>query len=177
MWPLQLERCGRRLTGSCPRPPQLPRRGAEAVLSEKGGSMPLLNRIATATVALASVTAAGLTMTPAASAAPAARPAFLAHFHKIRNIASTVPANGDINPYGVAVVRQSRGRLRRGDVLVSNFNNAKNLQGTGTTIVEISPGGHRSQFARISAGQLPGKCPGGVGLTTEIGRASCRERG
>jgi hypothetical protein len=130
--------------------------------------MPLLNRIATATVALASVTAAGLTMTPAASAAPAARPAFLAHFHKIRNIASTVPANGDINPYGVAVVRQSRGRLRRGDVLVSNFNNAKNLQGTGTTIVEISPGGHRSQFARISAGQLPGKCPGGVGLTTAL---------
>src|ERR1019366_507408 len=75
------KRCGRRLTGSCPRPPQLPRRGAEAVLSEKGVSMPLHNRIATAAVALASVTAAGLTMTPAASAAPAARPAFLAHFH------------------------------------------------------------------------------------------------
>jgi hypothetical protein len=130
--------------------------------------MSLLTRIATGAVAMASVTAAGLTMTPAASATPTAHPSFLAHFHKNSHVASTVPASGDVNPYGVAVVRQSRGRLHRGDVLVSNFNNSKNLQGTGTTIVEISPGGHRTQFARIRAAQLPGACPGGVGLTTAL---------
>ena len=64
--------------------------------------------------------------------------------HKLTTIGSTVPANGDVNPYGVAVVPHSRGRLHRGDVLVSNFNNKANLQGTGTTIVQVSPGGHRT---------------------------------
>src|SRR5947209_3024775 len=55
---------------------------------------------------------------------------------------STVPANGDVNPYGVAFVPASfpgGGVLNPGDVLVSNFNNSKNLQGTGTTIVRVTP--------------------------------------
>jgi hypothetical protein len=60
------------------------------------------------------------------------------------------------------------GRLHRGDVLVSNFNNSKNQQGTGTTIVEVSPSHHASVFAKISAAHLPGACPGGVGLTTAL---------
>jgi hypothetical protein len=51
------------------------------------------------------------------------------------------PAKGDQNPYGVAVVSHSTGGLVRGDVLVSNFNNAKNEQGTGSSIVEVSPRG------------------------------------
>ena len=50
----------------------------------------------------------------------------------------------------MAVVRHSEGRLVQGNVLVSNFNNSKNLQGTGTTIVQISPGGHRTVFAQSS---------------------------
>jgi len=54
---------------------------------------------------------------------------------RISTIASTVPPNGDVNPYGVAVVPMSMGSLVQGDVLVSNFNNSQNLQGTGTTIV------------------------------------------
>jgi hypothetical protein len=60
------------------------------------------------------------------------------------------------------------GHLHRGDVLVSNFNAKSNLQGTGTTIVEISPNGHRSLFARVNPRNLPGRCPGGVGLTTAL---------
>jgi hypothetical protein len=51
---------------------------------------------------------------------------------------STVPANGDENPYGVAFVPEGfprGGMIRTGDVLVSNFNNNANIQGTGTTIV------------------------------------------
>src|SRR5437899_12141481 len=48
---------------------------------------------------------------------------------------STIPANGDVNPYGVAFVPSGfprGGVLRPGDVLVSNFNASSNLQGTGT---------------------------------------------
>jgi hypothetical protein len=51
---------------------------------------------------------------------------------------------------------------------VSNFNNKANLQGTGTTIVQISPKGVRTLFAQINANRLPGSCPGGVGLTTAL---------
>jgi hypothetical protein len=57
---------------------------------------------------------------------------------------STVPNNGDVNPYGVAFVPQgfpSGGALAAGDVLVSNFNNGDNKQGTGTTIIQLRPGG------------------------------------
>jgi hypothetical protein len=93
---------------------------------------------------------------------------FIGKFHKITTVASTVPGNGDVNPYGVAVVRHGRGKLVRGDVLVSNFNNSTNLQGTGTTIVQVSPQGTRSLFAHITAAGLPGPCPGGVGLTTAL---------
>jgi hypothetical protein len=63
---------------------------------------------------------------------------------------STVPSNQDVNPYGVAIVPENfprGGLLHPGDVLVSNFNNSKNVQGTGTTIVQIQPGsGQQSLF-------------------------------
>ncbi|MBZ5613727.1 MAG: hypothetical protein LAO23_06935 [Acidobacteriia bacterium] len=81
---------------------------------------------------------------------------------------STVPANGDVNPYGVAVVPRTSGKLVQGHVLVSNFNNGQNLQGTGTTIVDVAPNGTLSVFAQISAANLPGRCPGGIGLTTAL---------
>jgi hypothetical protein len=93
---------------------------------------------------------------------------FIGNFNKVSTIASTVPGNGDINPYGVAVVPTTVGNLVQGNILVSNFNNSKNLQGTGTTIVQVTPGGAVSVFAQLSAGNLSGKCPGGVGLTTAL---------
>ena len=74
--------------------------------------------------------------------------------------------NGDVNPYGVAVVPRTIGNLTAGDTLVSNFNNNMNLQGLGSTIVEVSPTGNVTQFASLST--LPGACPGGVGLTTAL---------
>jgi DNA-binding beta-propeller fold protein YncE len=86
----------------------------------------------------------------------------------ITTIASTVPSNGDINPYGVWRVPRSVGMLKRGNILVSNFNNSSNLQGTGTTIVQIAPDGTFSLFAQIDPNNLPGPCPGGVGLTTAL---------
>jgi hypothetical protein len=59
-------------------------------------------------------------------------------------ISSTIPANGDLNPYGVAFVPPgfpSGGPLAPGDILVSNFNNSNNVQGTGTTIIKLTPNG------------------------------------
>ena len=103
-----------------------------------------------------------------AAPAGAAPPPFLSHFSTVTSIASTVPANGDVNPYGIANVPFSTGALVRGDTLVSNFNASSNLQGTGTTIVEISPGGQVTPFAALDAATLPGACPGGVGLTTAL---------
>jgi len=81
---------------------------------------------------------------------------------------STIPANGDVNPYGVAIVPVTMGTLVANNILVSNFNNSANLQGTGTTIVQISPSGIPTPFAKIDAKTLPGPCPGGVGLTTAL---------
>jgi hypothetical protein len=54
---------------------------------------------------------------------------------------ATVPGNGDVNPYGVAFVPQgfpAGGPLSPGDIIVANFNNSMNLQGTGTTIVRAN---------------------------------------
>ena len=86
----------------------------------------------------------------------------------IKTVASTVPANGDVNPYGLVVVPATVGSLSQGSLLISNFNNSANLQGTGTTIVQITPAGNVSLFAQIDATKLPGSCPGGVGLTTAL---------
>lgn len=103
-----------------------------------------------------------------AAAKPKSPHSFVGPFNTIDTVASTVPSNGDVNPYGVAVAPVSKGSLVKGDVLVSNFNNMGNLQGTGTTIVQVSPSGGVSLFASLNAGTLPGACPGGVGLTTAL---------
>lgn len=94
--------------------------------------------------------------------------AILKNLHKISTITSTVPSNGDVNPYGIVRVPRSTGRLTAGDILISNFNGSGNLQGTGTTIVQIAPSGGLTVFAQINAATLPGSCPGGVGLTTAL---------
>src|SRR5712691_3953039 len=115
---------------------------------------------------LASVLAIALAVIP--TLVLASGNSFIGPFHTISTIVSTVPKNGDINPYGVAVVPRTVGKLVQGDILVSNFNNSANLQGTGTTIVQISPNGGRHIFAQINASTLSGSCPCGVGLTTAL---------
>ncbi|HLW84231.1 MAG TPA: hypothetical protein VKR60_03390 [Candidatus Sulfotelmatobacter sp.] len=90
------------------------------------------------------------------------------HSNSISVVASTVPANGDVNPYGIARVPRSSGSLAKGSILISNFNGSANLQGTGTTIVQVAPDGTNTLFAQIDASTLPGPCPGGIGLTTAL---------
>jgi hypothetical protein len=92
----------------------------------------------------------------------------LKNLHTVSTIASTLPANQDVNPYGVAKVKHTIGNLTEGHILVSNFNNSSNAQGRGTTIVDVAPSGAVSLFSQLNAGTLPGPCPGGVGLTTAL---------
>jgi hypothetical protein len=113
-------------------------------------------RLAVTTTAVAAATSMAVFGAGAASADPSP---FLPGPGGVTKIASTVPQNGDINPYGVAVVQSSAGKLHQGNILISNFNAKSNLQGTGRTIVQISPGGQRTLFASI---------PGHVGLTTAL---------
>ena len=119
------------------------------------------------TLVLCAFVTVGLLLVKSVSAA-SAREVSAGPMHTITTISSTVPSNGDVNPYGVFRVPRTVGRLQRGSVLVSNFNNSANLQGTGTTLVQISPQGNFSLFAQINPATLPGPCPGGVGLTTAL---------
>ncbi len=140
-----------------------------------------LAKILTAMIGLGLVaTACSSTSTPSSSSTssiPSVKPtaaaravtSFLGQLHSAGQVASTVPANGDVNPYGVAVVPATGGLLIAGDILVSNFNDKANVQGTGTTIVEVSPAGKTSVFANISKLPAGQACPGGIGLTTALG--------
>ncbi|HTX41265.1 MAG TPA: hypothetical protein VMD25_05520 [Acidobacteriaceae bacterium] len=81
------------------------------------------------------------------------------------HMASTLPTNGDVNPYGVAFIgrdfQTGSGPLQHGDVLVSNFNNRNNLQGTGSTIIRIPASGTPTTFYQGPAT--------GLGLSTGLG--------
>ena len=76
---------------------------------------------------------------------------------------STVPPNGDVNPYGVAFIPHNfvaGGTVHPGDIIVSNFNDSSNTQGTGTTIVRITPDAQTSVFFQGHPG---------LGFTTALG--------
>ena len=80
------------------------------------------------------------------------------------NVFSTIAPNGDVNPYGIAIVPQHVAAgltLQHDDVLVTDFNNAANLPGTGTTILHMDRSGHSSVFF-----QGP---QSGSGLTAALG--------
>jgi hypothetical protein len=117
-----------------------------------------------------STTSTSNTSAPASTKASAAAVTpYLSQLQTGAQIASTVPAKGDVNPYGVAVVPASAGLLTAGNVLVSNFNDKANVQGTGTTIVQVSPAGKTTLFADLAKLPAGMACPGGVGLTTALG--------
>ena len=119
------------------------------------------------------VAAMTLVATPAGALTPLG--SFVGPGTTVSEIGPTIPGNGDVNPYGVAVVARSRGTEVAGDVLVSNFNSgpgSSGLQGRGTTIVQLNPNLGPSAspqvFAQIDPNHLPGACPGGIGLTTAL---------
>ncbi|TAN28381.1 MAG: hypothetical protein EPN31_08430 [Castellaniella sp.] len=102
-----------------------------------------------------------------AAPAHAAPQGLLETLHHNTTLINTVPANGDQNPYAIYVAPVSTGIIKKDDVLVDNFNNSSNLQGTGSTIVIYHPDtGKMTLFAAIPR-ELKG-CPGGMGLSTAM---------
>lgn len=93
--------------------------------------------------------------------------AFLTALHHHPTLTSTVPDNGDQNPYAVVIAPVSTGNVTKGDVLIDNFNNSGNLQGTGTTIVDYNPATQKLSLFAALPHDLAG-CPGGIGLTAAM---------
>jgi hypothetical protein len=115
-------------------------------------------------LAISLIPVAALTLLPMTAPAADERP-----FLPRTIVTSTVPENGDVNPYGVAIVPvgfPSGGTIAPGDVLVSNFNNSDNLQGTGTTIIKFTPNGGAVSPAGQASEFFKGSFPG---LTTALG--------
>jgi hypothetical protein len=122
----------------------------------------ICNRLRSAVCA--SALAAALVPGAAALAAPGS---FLDSIHRQSTLSTTVPENGDQNPYAIVVAPVSAGAVQKDDVLVTNFNNDGNLQGLGTTIVAFNPATKKlTTFASLPR-NLAG-CPGGIGLTTAM---------
>ena len=121
-----------------------------------------LSRIATASLLVATVALVSM-----ATSAKAQR------FIPDILISSTVPGNGDLNPYGVAFVPPNfpnGGIIASGDILVSNFNNSTaptGTQGTGTTIIQLTPSGVVAPAGTAST--FFTSSPSAIGLTTALG--------
>jgi hypothetical protein len=130
------------------------------------GRHPLL----TAFLGISLVAAAAVALPPVKATGGEAQP-FLPDI----SISSTIPANGDLNPYGVAIVPRgfpAGGAISPDDVLVSNFNNSDNVQGTGTTIIRFTP--NEQVAPAVPVGQAGNAStffqgPAGLGLTLALG--------
>ncbi len=95
------------------------------------------------------------------------RRVFLGSLKSQHLVTSTVPANGDQNPYAMVISPVTAGSLQKGDLLVDNFNNKNNLQGAGTTIIDYRPSTKQTTIFATLPATLNG-CPGGVGLSTAM---------
>ena len=95
------------------------------------------------------------------------RTAISAASTRFTTLTSTVPDNGDQNPYAIVIAPVSAGNVLKDDVLVTNFNDHNNLQGLGSTIMRFRPSTQElATFASIPR-HLP-QCPGGIGFTTAM---------
>ena len=75
----------------------------------------------------------GSTKTPASSSV-------LTTLNTEQTIGSTSPSTpGDLNPYGLDIAKTTAGNITAGDLVVCDFNNPGNVQGTGTEIVSLHP--------------------------------------
>ncbi|MDA8383435.1 MAG: hypothetical protein M0037_10305, partial [Betaproteobacteria bacterium] len=99
--------------------------------------------------------------------AAAADAPYLGSIHRHVMLASTTTADGDGNPYAVVVAPVSAGKIHRDDVLITDFNNVSNLQGTGAAIVDYRPATRQTTIFASLPQHLP-QCPGGIGLTTAM---------
>ena len=114
---------------------------------------------------LGALTAALLASCAAAQAAQSN--SFLDGIHRQATLTSTVPENGDQNPYAIVVAPVSAGAVQKDDVLVTNFNSSGNLQGLGARSSTITPRQESFRPSPRCRADLA-QCPGGVGLTTAM---------
>ena len=93
-------------------------------------------------------------------------------------IGSTVdPKNGAGNPYGLTVAPVSDGDFTKGDLVVCNFNDKANVQGTGRSIIALhnKPGSKPiERFVDQVAQGL--RCPGARRQRHDLGRLDGRQR-
>ena len=129
-------------------------------------NQPLSVRVRVLGLVVLAVAAANVFAHAADNTSPAGNNSFIGPLNTVTLLNFTIPSNGDVNPYGVALVPETKGNLVEGRFLISNFNNSQNQQGTGTTIVQIAPDGTFSLFAQIDPAKE--SCPGGIGLTTAL---------
>jgi hypothetical protein len=84
--------------------------------------------------------AAGFANESVAGALPDKDSSILKTLKKEVVIGSTVdPKYGQLNPYGLTVAPSTTGDFTKGDLVVCNFNDKANVQGTGFTIVALHP--------------------------------------
>ena len=143
------------------RPASTPRTSLKGLVMKHPASVRSFRSKLSAVVGALALTA---TLAPASADAPHG---FLETLYRQTTLTSTITPNGDLNPYAVIVAPVSSGTIRKGDVLVDNFNNQSNLQGTGTTIVDYDPVSKKTTTFATLPRQIPG-CPGGVGLSTAM---------
>ncbi len=96
--------------------------------------------LAAAAVGIAAVPVLGAIPAAQASGAKASASASgtLVHYQD-RTVGSVTAPNGDNNPYGVAVVPLTTGKLVAGNLLVADFNNKAGAAGGGTSILQVDP--------------------------------------
>ena len=71
---------------------------------------------------------------------PTPTPSVVSQLKTTTTIGSTVDAaNGDNNPYGLAIAPVTAGSITAGDLIVCNFNNKAGVSAAGTTIEDLSP--------------------------------------
>ncbi|MCU1657682.1 MAG: hypothetical protein JWO57_2338, partial [Pseudonocardiales bacterium] len=124
--------------------------------------MPTASYCAAARTALILVVVAG-----AVAPAMAEPRGLLETLRKHVTLSTTVTDNGDLNPYAIVVAPVSAGKIQKDDVLVDNFNNISNLQGTGGSIVDYNPTTKKTFVLAELPQHLP-QCPGGIGLTAAM---------
>lgn len=98
-------------------------------------------------------------LTPQPSPTPPT-PGTIGSFTQLTTIGSTVdpgpgPGTGDQNPYGLTIATATAGLEVKGNLIVCNFNDAANVQGNGTTIVQLNPtpGSTPTRFSQSSSFQ------------------------
>ena len=86
---------------------------------------------------------------------------FISQFHHISGVASTVPANGDVNPYGTAVVqavgREARSGSRAGQQLQRPVEPAGHRHDDRADLAGRAANGVRTPDGRYAGRPLPGR--------------------